>query len=164
MKIQDDKNIKQAIGLEPQNKIDKKSDGFNKALSEARSKVEGSPKKNKLSPDEIQKLNFRLQSASSIPKLETSGFSECFGKVQKAEIKKVEQFLEILESYMQALSDPKKNLREVASLVKSLEIEKEKLAELGEDLPDGGVLKHIVNQTVILSTMEVLRFNRGDYL
>lgn len=164
MKIQDDKNIKQAIKLDPQNKIDKKGDDFKKALSEAQSKIEGSREKNTLSTDEIQKLNLRLQNASTIPKLETSGFSECLGKSYSGRIKKVEKFLELLDSYAQALFDPQKNLREIAPLVKSLESEKEKLPELVGNLPDGDILKEIVNQTVILSTMEVLRFNRGDYL
>lgn len=164
MKIQDSKNVEQAIRSEPQNNIGKNGDDFKKALSEALLKIEGSPEKNTLSPDEIQKLNRTLQSVSAIPKLESCDFNKCLGKSQGNEIKKVEQFLDLLESYTQALSDPKKNLREIASLVRSLESEKEKLAELGESLPDGDVLKHIVNQTVIFTTVEVLRFNRGDYL
>ena len=164
MKIQDGKNVEQTIRPETRNKIDKKSDGFKRALAKAQSKVEESQERNTLSAGEIQKLNFRLQSASTISKLEASGFSNCLEKSQKAEIKKVEQFLDLLESYTQALFDPKKTLKEIASLVKSLESEKEKLAELGENLPDGDVLKYIVNQTLILSTIEVLRFNRGDYL
>ena len=61
MKIQDDKNIKQAIKLDPQNKIDKKGDDFKEALSEAQSKIEVSREKNTLSTDEIQKINLRLQ-------------------------------------------------------------------------------------------------------
>ena len=164
MKIQDGRNIEQAIRPEPQNKIDKRSDGFKKALARAQSEVEESQERNTLSTDEIQKLNLRLQKASAISTLEASGFNECLGKSQRANIKKVEQFLDLLESYTQALFDPKTNLKEIASLVKSLESEKENLAELGENLPDGDVLKHIINQTVILSTIEVLRFNRGDYI
>jgi len=164
MKIQDDKSVKQAVKLEPQNKIDKKGDGFKKALSEAQSKIEGSQEKSTLSPDEIQKLNLRLQDASTIPKLEASGFSECVGKSYRGGIKKVEQFLDLLESYTHALFDPQKNLREISPLVKFLESEKEKLAGLGENLPDGDILKEIINQIVILTTVEMLKFDRGDYL
>lgn len=164
MKIQDGKNIEQAIRPEPQNKVGKKSDDFKKVLSEAQSKIGGSSEKSTLTPDEIQKMNRTLQSASTMPKLEASGFSESLGRRHSGEIKKVEQFLDLLESYTQALSDPKKNLRDIASLVESLESEKEKLAELGENLPEGDILKHIVNQTVIFTMAEVLRFNRGDYI
>jgi len=164
MKIQDDKSVRQAIRPEPQNKIDKKSNGFKKVLSEAQSKIEGSEGRNTLSTDEIQKLNLRLLDACTIPKLEASSFSECLGESHGGEIKKVEQFLELLESYTQALFDPQKNLREIALLVESLEKESGKLAELGENLPEGDILKEIINQTVILTTIEMLRFNRGDYI
>lgn len=164
MKIQDGKNIEQAIRPEPQNKIDRKNGDFGKALSEAQKRIEGSAEKNTLSPDEIQKLNRALQNAFTIPKLEASGFSELLSQGNSGNIKKVEKFMDLLESYTRALSDPKKNLREIAVLVKSLESEKEKLIALGENLPEGDILKHLVDQTVILSTIEVLRFNRGDYL
>ena len=66
MKIQDGKNVEQAMKPEPQNKIDKKSDGFKKALAKAQSKVEESQERNTPSTDEIQKLNLRLQNASTI--------------------------------------------------------------------------------------------------
>jgi len=164
MKVHDGKNVQQAVRPKPQNKIDKKGGDFKKILSEAQSKIGGSPGKNKLSPDEIQKLNFRLQNAGAVNKIEGSDFSEHLGKSHGAEIKKVEKFLDLMESYVQALSDPQKNLREIAPIVKSLESEKEKLVAWGESLPEDNILKHIVNQTVILSAMEVLRFNRGDYL
>ena len=57
-----------------------------------------------------------------------------------------------------------KHLKDIVPLVKSLESEKEKLAELGERLPDGDILKNIINHTAILTTVEVLKFSRGDYL
>ncbi len=164
MKIQDGKNIRQAIKPESQNKIDKKGDAFKKILSGIQSKVEGTREKKPLSADEIQKINLRLHNASTISRLEASSFSESIGKFESGEIEKVEQFLDLLESYAQALSDPKKNLRDIAPLIKSLESEKGKLAELGEKLPDENILKDVVNQTAILATVEVLKFNRGNYL
>ena len=164
MKIQDDKNIQQAIKPEPQNNIHKKNDDFKKFLSEAQSKIEGSIGEKRLSPDEIQGLNFRLQNASTIPELEESSFSDHLGKSHGAEIKKVEQFLDLFESYTLALFDPEKTLKEIEPLVKSLEREKEKLLALVETLPEGSVLRHIIDQTAILGTLEVLKFNRGDYL
>lgn len=63
-----------------------------------------------------------------------------------------------------ALADPKKNLRELSPLVKLLEREQNTLEELGKDLADGDKLQDILNQAVILSQVEVSRFNRGDYL
>lgn len=164
MKIEDDKNIRQVIKPEPQNKIDRTGDDFKKILSGIQSKADGSQEKNPLSTDEVQKINLRLQNAGNIAELEASSFKESIGECESGEIEKVEQFFNLLESYSKALSDPKMNLRDIAPLVKSIEGEKEKLAGLGERLPDGHVLKDLVNKAAILSTVEVLKFNRGDYL
>ena len=164
MKIQDDKNIQQALISESQNKTQKESGDFEKALSEAQSKIEKSGRGGELSPDEIQRLNYRLQNASFVPEPEGSSFNNHLGKSHGTEIKKVEQFLDLFESYTQALLDPEKNLKEIEPLVKSLEREKEKLLALGESLPEESVLRHIIDQTTILGALEVLKFNRGDYL
>ena len=70
----------------------------------------------------------------------------------------------MLESYSEALSDPKKNLRELSPLVRLLEREQNNLEELGKNLADDDMLQDILKQAVILSQVEVARFNRGDYL
>jgi hypothetical protein len=49
-------------------------------------------------------------------------------------------------------------------LVRLLEREQNNLEELGKNLADGDMLQGIVTQAVILSQVEVSRFNRGDYL
>ena len=164
MKIQDYKNIQQSLIPELKNSVQKESGDFEKALSEAQSKIEKSGGGVELSPDEIQRLNYRLQNASFVPEPEGSSFNNHLGKSHGTEIKKVEQFLDLFESYTQALLDPEKNLKEIEPLVKSLEREKEKLLALGESLPEESVLRHIIDQTTILGALEVLKFNRGDYL
>ena len=164
MKIQDDKNIRQVVKPESQHKMDRTGGDFKKILSGIQSKADGVKEKNPLSPDEIQKINFRLQNASNITGLEVSRLNESIGEFESGEVEKVEQFFNLLESYSKALSDPKMNLRDIAPLIESIESEKEKLAGLGERLPDGHVLKDLVNKAAILSTVEMLKFNRGDYL
>jgi len=164
MKIQDDKNIQQAIGIDPQKQVDKKDDGFKKVFAEAQSKIGELQEKKPLTTEEVSKLNLNLQNASIISRLEASNFSELLGKSDSGEIKKVESFLDLLETYTRALSDPANNLKDIDPLVTSLENEKEKLTALGESLPEGDGLKEIVNQAVIHSTVEILKFNRGDYL
>ena len=164
MKIQDDKNINQAIGFEPQKQVDKKDDGFKKVFAEAQSKIGELQEKKPLTTEEISTLTLNLQNASTISRLEASNFNELLGKSDSGEIKKVESFLDLLETYTLALSDPEKNLKDIDPLVTSLESEKEKLTALGESLSEGDGLKDIVNQAVIHSTVEILKFNRGDYL
>jgi hypothetical protein len=164
MKIQDDKNINQAMGVDPQKQVDNKDDVFKKVFAEAQSKIGESQEKKPLAAEEISKLSLNLQNASTIARLEASNFSELLGKSNSGEIKKVESFLDLLETYTRALSDPEKNLKDINPLVMSLESEKEKLTALGESLSEGDGLKDIVNQAVIHSTVEILKFNRGDYL
>lgn len=164
MKIQDDKSIRQVIKPEPQHKIDRTGNDFKKILSGLQSTADDVKETAPLSPDDIQKINLRLQNASAIAGLETSSLDESIWKFQSGELEKIEQFFNLLESYTNVLSDPKKNLRDIAPLIKSMEGETEKLAGLGERLPDGHVLKDLINKAAILTTVEVLKFNRGDYL
>lgn len=164
MKIQDDKSIRQAIKPEAQTKTGKTNDDFKKILSGLQSKATGVEKKNSLTPDDIQKMNFRLQNASATAGVELSCLDESICKFEGSAVEKVEQSLHLLESYASALADPQKSLKDLDSLIQSMESEKEKLSGLGKRLPDGHVLKDLINQAAILTTVEVIKFNRGDYL
>jgi len=70
----------------------------------------------------------------------------------------------VLESYSQALADPRKNLRDIEPLVALLEQEKGNIAEEETTRAEGDTLNNLVTQALILTQVEVSRFNRGDYL
>jgi hypothetical protein len=164
MKIQDDKSIKHVLNPGPHKISGSTSDNFKNILSEIQSKTEGSQEKKPLQIDRLEKPDSNLQSAGALDRLQAGSFTASLETAQGSNAKKVEQLLDLLEAYSKGLSDPKKNLRELSPLVKLLEREQNNLEELGKNLADGDTLQDILKQAVILSQVEVSRFNRGDYL
>ena len=164
MKIQDDKSIKQVLKPETHKTTGCSSDHFKNIFSDVQSKIGESQDSKPLRIDTLEKPHPNLQSASALERLQAGSFNAALTRNEESKVKKVEQLLDLLESYTEALSDPKKNLREVSPLVRLLEREQNNLEELGKNLADGDMLQDIVTQAVILSQVEVSRFNRGDYL
>jgi len=164
MKIHDDKSINQVLKPEPQKSTGCMSDNFKNILSDMQSKIEGSQDKPPLKIDTLEKPNPSLQSASALNRLQAGNFTASLARNEGSNAKKVEQLLDLLESYSEALSNPKKNPRELSPLVRLLEREQNNLEELGKNLSDDDMLQDILKQAVILSQVEVSRFNRGDYL
>jgi len=164
MKIQDDKSIKQVLKPETHNTTRSGGDDFRNILSDVQSKIEESQDKQPLRIDTLEKPNPSLQSASALDRLQSGSFNALPASNKGNNVKKLEQLLDLLESYSEALSDPKKNLRALSPMVKLLEKEQSNLVELEKNLAEGDMLQNILKQAVILSQVEVSRFNRGDYL
>jgi hypothetical protein len=79
-------------------------------------------------------------------------------------IGKVENFLTILDSYQVKLGNSEWTLKDLAADLSDLTSQKEMITEIYESLPDGEGLKPILNQALIISSVEIAKFNRGDYL
>ena len=79
-------------------------------------------------------------------------------------VQQVADFLDTLEAYQQKLMDPTASLKEISPLIDRLQAEGETLSGHLEALrPDDG-LHDILSQALITSSLEVIRFNRGDYI
>ncbi len=83
---------------------------------------------------------------------------------KKQNIEHVESFLSVLENYQEQLKDPAVNLKELSPFINSLEKEVEKITPLLNSLPDNDELKDVLNKAIVTSTVEVIKFNRGDYI
>jgi hypothetical protein len=79
-------------------------------------------------------------------------------------IDRVESLLSILDEYQQKLKDPHFSLKEIDPLVKQMEKEKENLAPALNSLGEDDGLKDILNQALVTSSLETIKFNRGDYI
>ena len=79
-------------------------------------------------------------------------------------VERTENFLDILEEYQGKLNDPQTALRDIHPLIQRMETEKETLAPVLDSLPPGDSLRDILNQALITSSLEVIKFNRGDYV
>jgi len=79
-------------------------------------------------------------------------------------IDRVDHFLNTLDEYRQKLGDHRFSLKEIDPLVRKLETEKENLMPGFQSLSDTDELKGILDETLIAASLEVVRFNRGDYI
>ncbi len=77
---------------------------------------------------------------------------------------RVENLLNMLDEYQQKLKDPHFSLKEIDPLVKQMEKEEENLAPILDSLVEDDGLKDILNQALVTSSLETIKFNRGDYI
>ncbi len=83
---------------------------------------------------------------------------------EKIAVESAEKLLDILDEYQQKLANPEVALREIDPLIGKLEACNESLVSSVNFLVKGDELKNILNQVVVTSSVEILKFNRGDYV
>jgi hypothetical protein len=76
---------------------------------------------------------------------------------------RVENFLNLLDSYRDMLANPDVSLREIGPVVEKLSSEKSKLQQVLGTLPEGDELKAILNELLVAASLEEVKFNKGDY-
>lgn len=79
-------------------------------------------------------------------------------------IARLEGFLDLMSEYRSKLADPRVSLKGLEPAVRSLEQGREALSPLLASLPEGDGLKDILNQALVTTEIEIMRFRRGDYL
>lgn len=79
-------------------------------------------------------------------------------------VKRVNDFIGLLEEYQSQMEDPAVSLKYTYPLVNRMEQETRELIPVMESLPEGDGLKDIMNRLLVASTVEVIKFNRGDYV
>jgi len=112
-------------------------------------------------PSNTNSENVKPQMITSIPNIQTNPL---FAVQDSPIIEKTENFLDILEEYRNKLLDPQTNLRDIHPLVQRMESEKDTLTPVLNSLPPGDGLKDILNDALVNSELEVIKFNRGDYV
>jgi len=79
-------------------------------------------------------------------------------------IRAAEKALDLLEQYQRAMENPRTTLREIHPLVQSLAEEMKSLDQWVEKMPPSDPLRGILTEAGILSSVEIEKFNRGDYI
>ena len=79
-------------------------------------------------------------------------------------IRLTEKVLELLEGYQKSMANPKVSLKEIDPMIQSLSKGIDTLDTLSKDLPPADPLQRILTEVGIISTIEVERFKRGEYL
>jgi len=151
MKIQNNENIQKSLYPEKINKSEKPQGiDFGAVL---KNEVEKS--------SNVISENQKMPSISSISPIQLNMLSP---SQNGSIIDRVENLLNVLDEYQKKLKDPHFSLKEIDPLVKQMEKEKEYLAPVLDSLVEDDGLKDILNQTLVESSLETIKFNRGDYI
>lgn len=73
------------------------------------------------------------------------------------------QLLDVLDEYRNLLADHSVPTEDIQPIVDKLSDQTDRLSTGLKSLPEGSPLKDIVNQALIVSSSEVVKFGRGDY-
>ena len=79
-------------------------------------------------------------------------------------VEQLDNLLDLLAQYRDQLADPAVTLRQIEPLLNTIAAEKEQLSAVLKAMPDGEGLKDILHRTLITTSLEVMKFNRGDYI
>jgi hypothetical protein len=126
------------------------TDDFKKILKASVEQTADQPLKVRHSPSINPLSGVRLQPLS----LET----------KHATVERVDNLLNLLDSYRKQLADPTMTLRKIEPVIHTIIKEKEQLASVLDSVSGDDGLKDIVNRTLITASLEVIKYNRGDYI
>ena len=72
--------------------------------------------------------------------------------------------MNLLDNYRRLLADPQVTLRQMEPLLNTIEQEKTQLSWVLDSLESEDGLKDIVNRTLVTASLEIVKYNRGDYI
>jgi hypothetical protein len=136
---------------------------FQNILKEAQAKTNDfGPKLSATSLGEPQKStqNYLLHAPST-------GVSSGPDNVAEARLQGIrftEKALELLEAYQKSMADLEVPLKEIDPMIQSLSKEIDALDKLSKSLPPSDPLQKILTEAGILSTVEIEKFKRGEYI
>jgi hypothetical protein len=81
-----------------------------------------------------------------------------------ATVERIESFLKLLDEYCGKLGDSRVSLKDIYPVISEIDKQKESLIPLLDSLSDVDELRHILNQTLITASLEVIKFNKGEYI
>ena len=114
--------------------------------------------------NEPSKTNSEKANPQMITRIPNIQINPLFAVQDNPIVEQTENFLDILEEYRNKLLDPQTTLRDIHPLIQRMESEKETLTPVLNSLPPGDGLKDILNDALVNSEVEVIKFNRGDYV
>jgi hypothetical protein len=77
---------------------------------------------------------------------------------------RIDRLVDRLENYRLKLADPHVSLKSIQPLLNDMAASSEKLAPKLAHLDEADPLKDILNRSLVAVSLEVTRFNRGDYV
>jgi hypothetical protein len=105
-----------------------------------------------------------VPSASVVESLLPAQIQHLSALDKKVAVDRIETVLDLLDDYRRKLADPDFNLKDIHPTISAIENENQHLKPMLNSMIDGDELKQILNQTLITTSVEVIKFNKGDYI
>lgn len=136
---------------------------FKERLAEASLKLENSIQRESPIPSEGE------PKVSPNPVLSVCSLGSLFGvhgldPTRSQSIETTTTILNLLEQYQKAMANPEISLKKIGPFIQSLSQEVFRLNTLSEKLSPSDPLQRILTELGIISTVEIEKFNRGDYV
>ena len=106
----------------------------------------------------------KTQSPALMQPISAIKFQPLSPETNSITIDRLDNLLNLLDNYQKQLADPQVSLRRIEPLMNTIEKEKEQLSSVLDSLASEDGLKDIVNRTLITASLEVIKYNRGDYI
>jgi len=74
------------------------------------------------------------------------------------------KFLDIMDEYATRLGNPSVTLKDISPLISKIENENNQLKLLAESLSPLDEIKPLLDEVLIRSSVEIIKYNRGDYI
>ena len=76
----------------------------------------------------------------------------------------IENMLDLLDEYRHKLADPNSTLKDIHPLVESLEAANKPLIPVLDSIVEDDRLKQILNEPLVTTSTEVIKYNKGEYI
>ena len=106
----------------------------------------------------------KIQSPPLMHPVSTIQFHPLSSENKHVTVERVDNLLSLLDNYRKQLADPQVTLRSIEPVINTIVKEKEQLSSVLDSLTNEDGLKDIVNRTLITASLEVIKYNRGDYI
>jgi len=98
---------------------------------------------------------------TSVPDLQMNAFQS---EVEMPVVERAERLLDLLSEYQQKLANPAFTVRDISPLIDELKADNKRLVSSVNSLAEGDELKNILNQVIVTASVEIIKFDRGDYV
>jgi hypothetical protein len=106
----------------------------------------------------------KIQPTTLLDPISAIRFNPLSPQEKNITVERVENLLNLLENYHQQLKDPHVTLRTLQPILNTIAEEKDQLSAKLDTISNEDGLKDILNQTLVTASLEVIKFNRGDYI
>ncbi len=114
--------------------------------------------------DNSNKINEGGKKAPAINNIPEIQLNPFLRGEEKSIVERAERLLDTLDEYQRQLASPEFTLKDISPLIGEMEAGNEILVSAANSLSDGDELKNILNQVIVTSSVEIIKFNRGDYV